>query len=572
MNNRHFYCRRAWCNFGSSFYTTSEQLSLSRSFESTAAALRSMLVAAHQRVLGQRDGSLLASMVLGDKAVSLDKSLVTMFRNVGLSHVLAASGFNLTVVMVMTFFVGRLIIPSSAAVHSLCFATMCGYVFVAGASQSVMRAAIMCTVLLVIKLTKLRAQLLATLASALLITLIADPGALTDVGLQLSYAATAGLILCARPLSELICAGRKEKIIRWFAETVAVVFASQLAVLPIQLVYFWQLGLMFLPANLVITPILAPLTILGFVSSVLALFFPLHGFVESTFSLLVWMVDMLALLPLELMLRWVDFLASFDGAIFRVGQPRPEAVVLYVLSWLCAVAALHTKRYRRAVLLGFVIALIYLFWRPAFARPSVVCWPNRLMIINTDRHAILFSHERRKNLSPSSKSELSSVKPSAPKVVQSFANFRGLTIDESVQLNALASKCIRCGAIDFLIYGEQSNPSVSEESGVATCLESRVQRGGMVGTASRTIVVYPIFASRKQTKRLSELPSRVNQIRILCRRAKSNYVLLVGDQQQIWSIQTQLESANALTRLPSVPGVSVITEGNAEAILVGLDN
>ncbi len=177
----------------------------------------------------------------------------------------------------------------------------------------------MCTVLLVIKLTKLRAQLLATLASALLITLIADPGALTDVGLQLSYAATAGLILCARPLSELICAGRKEKIIRWFAETVAVVFASQLAVLPIQLVYFWQLGLMFLPANLVITPILAPLTILGFVSSVLALFFPLHGFVESTFSLLVWMVDMLALLPLELMLRWVDFLDSFDGAIFRRG-------------------------------------------------------------------------------------------------------------------------------------------------------------------------------------------------------------------------------------------------------------
>ena len=88
---------------------------------------------------------------------------------------------------------------------------MCGYVFVAGASQSVMRAAIMCTVLLVINLTKLRAQLLATLASALLITLTADPGALTDVGLQLSYAATVGLILCARPLSELICAGRKEK-------------------------------------------------------------------------------------------------------------------------------------------------------------------------------------------------------------------------------------------------------------------------------------------------------------------------------------------------------------------------
>ena len=327
---------------------------------------------------------------------------------------------------------------------------------------------------------------------------------------------------------------------------------------------------MFLPANLVITPILAPLTILGFLSSALALFFPLHGFVEPTFSLLVWMVDMLALLPLELMLRWVDFLDSFDGAIFRLGQPRPEAVVLYVLSWLCAVAALHTKRYRRTFLLVFVIALLYLFWRPAFARPSVVCWPNRLMIINTDRHAILFSHERRKNLPPSSKSELSSVKPSAPESRTDFCNFRGLTIDESIQLNALASKCIRCGAIDFLIYGEQSNPSVSEESGVATCLESRVQRGGVVGTDSPTIVVYPIFASRKQSKRLSELPSRVNQIRILCRRAKSSYVLLVGDQQQIWSIQTQLESANALTRLPGVPAVSVITEGNAEAVLVGV--
>ncbi len=69
-----------------------------------------MLVAAHQRVSRTERRKFLASMVLGDKAVSLDKSLVTMFRNVGLSHVLAASGFNLTVVMVMTFFVGRLII------------------------------------------------------------------------------------------------------------------------------------------------------------------------------------------------------------------------------------------------------------------------------------------------------------------------------------------------------------------------------------------------------------------------------------------------------------------------------
>lgn len=345
---------------------------------------RARLVRMHQNCIGAELGDLLSSMVLGDKAVRLDPDTVKVFRDVGLSHVLAASGFNLTVVIAMTYFIGRLVLRSELLVHALCVLTMFCFVCLAGTSASVMRAAIMCCVMLLVRTFALRAHLLAVIAIALLITLTQDPQAATDVGLQLSYAATVGIVLVSKSLVLLMCVSAKG-FKRWLCETLAVVLASQSAVLPIQLAYFWQIGLMFVPANLVIAPMLGPVTILGFSSSTLWMICPSVSGIESVVFVLCRVIDWFGVVPLRLMLNVVRFLASFEGAKLHVGSPSSGAIVCYVAAWLLLVCSLRIKRYRAGASIVYACALALLFWRPSLMYTTITCNPTTIVVTGRDR-------------------------------------------------------------------------------------------------------------------------------------------------------------------------------------------
>jgi competence protein ComEC len=325
-------------------------------------------------------------MVLGDKAVKLDDSLILMFRNVGLSHGLAASGFNLTVVIAMTYFIARFLFRSLLLTNATCFLSMFGYVCLAGASASVMRAAVMCSMFLIIKATKLRPHVLSILGLALTMTIVGDPASILDVGLQLSYGATVGIVLTAKPLCA--CLSKKSKGIRyWFAETVAVVLASQAAVLPIQLCDFWQIGMMFVPANLFVTPVLAPVTVLGFASSVLIALGYYVPLASPLFSFPAQIIDWLSLIPLQMM-RWVvALLASFDWAVMRIGTPSQPALVFYIVSWAALVFSLNLRILRPIAVLLYSLALAGMFWRPPLPAATVVCFPHAKLLVDCNRNA-----------------------------------------------------------------------------------------------------------------------------------------------------------------------------------------
>ncbi|HEY9715839.1 MAG TPA: ComEC/Rec2 family competence protein [Trichormus sp.] len=355
-----------------------------RAITSVADAERTRLVQMHQKCIGAQLGDLLSSMVLGDKAVRLDSDTVRIFRDVGLSHVLAASGFNLTVVIAMTYFIGRLVLRSELLVHALCMLTMFSFVCLAGTSASVMRAAIMCCVMLVVRTFALRAHILAVMAMALLFTLMQDPSAATDVGLQLSYAATTGIVLISKPLILLMCPNSKG-FKRWLSETLAVVLASQSAVLPIQLSYFWQIGLMFVPANLLITPILGPVTILGFSSSTIWMICPPASGLEYIAFILCRIIDSIGVVPLQLMLNAVKFLASFEAAKLHVGSPSAGIVVFYVVAWLLLVCAMRIKQCRIGAFVVYACALSALLWRPPLMGTTIVCSPQAIVIAGRDR-------------------------------------------------------------------------------------------------------------------------------------------------------------------------------------------
>lgn len=293
--------------------------------------VRSRLIKAHIDNLGSQTGSLLTAMVLGEKAVGLDSQLLTSFRNVGLSHILAASGFNLTVVTFSIHWLCRLVCVPAIPANCLCFSMMIVFVLFAGNSASVVRASLMCALALIVSSLGRRVHVAGLLGAALLISILADPLSVADPGFQLSYAALSGIVFILSPLSSFLkCVVEKSWMI-WSLEIVLTVLAAQACVLPLQLFYFKQMGLMFLPANLLASLMVTPITVAGFASSLL-LIVSCEGFIlQPLLYCLSGILDWLSALPLNLLVNCVFYLSSFTWAIVKVSPLELWQVLLYYL-------------------------------------------------------------------------------------------------------------------------------------------------------------------------------------------------------------------------------------------------
>lgn len=293
--------------------------------------VRARLIKSHVANLGSQTGTLLTAMVLGEKAVGLDPALLTSFRNVGLSHILAASGFNLTVVTFSIHWACRLFSVPVLPANFLCFSMMIVFVLFAGNSASVVRASLMCALALAANSLGRRIHVAGLLGAALLISILSDPLSVCDPGFQLSYAALSGIVFIVSPLSCFLKSAVEKPWIVWSLEVILTVLAAQACVLPLQLFYFKQVGLMFLPANLLASLMVTPITVAGFASSMI-LILCCQGFVLQPLLLCAaGCLDWLAALPLNLLVDAVRFLSSFTWAIVKVSPVEIWQVLLYYL-------------------------------------------------------------------------------------------------------------------------------------------------------------------------------------------------------------------------------------------------
>lgn len=345
---------------------------------------REQLSAVHRKFAGEPEGDLLQSMVLGDRAVELSPDITRKFRELGLSHILAASGFNITVVTAVTWWLGRFILRSVLALNLLCFLTMLLYVGLAGPSPSVVRAALMCSCVLLSRCLFRSLYVPSALSLALLLTLVIDPASISDVGLQLSYVATAGIVCGARTLAEHISNPAGRKLPAWLSESLSVAMIAQASVLPIQLTWFWQIGLFFLPANVLVSPIVTIVTILGFFSSALIMV-DWFGILTNT---VVALIDRLTVYPIKLMIAIVNLLSACDEAKLHLGPPASGCVAAYYACLALLFLSLRLKRFRAVSLFVFVLALTGILWRPAPPEWTLAVFARSIVLMDSARQAV----------------------------------------------------------------------------------------------------------------------------------------------------------------------------------------
>jgi competence protein ComEC len=289
-------------------------------------ALRQASGDALARVLPEPDGGLAAAILIGLRD-RVDRDLAAAFTTAGVSHIVAISGWNIAIVAatVAALLRGHFSRRRRAIVTIL---AIVAYTVFAGASASVVRAAVMAGVAMAAVESGRGSRVMVGLAWAVAIILIVEPATVSDVGFQLSAAATAGLVAWATPLTDWL-AEHVPRLPSFLRESLGVSLAAQAATLPIALLTFGRLSLIAPAANLAAVPLVPPVMAAG------ALAFG-AGWL-AMFGAPVWLTGLLAMpatLSLSALVAVVDVAAAIPGANETLPFPANAAAAAAAIGLL----------------------------------------------------------------------------------------------------------------------------------------------------------------------------------------------------------------------------------------------
>jgi competence protein ComEC len=319
-----------------------------------AAVVRSAL---RESVAGRpaEQRALVPALVDGDDA-EVDPALQDDFRTTGLTHLLAVSGTNLTLVVGFLLALARWCRVRGRWLHLVAATGIVGFVLIARTEPSVLRAAVMGTIGLVALGTNGRHRALRGLGSAVLVLVLLDPGLATSAGFALSALATGGILLLGPPWRDALA----RWLPRWLAEAVAVPAAAQLACTPLVASISGQVSLVAVVANLLVAPVVGPATVLGLAGGLLTLVWAPVGRLCGTLAS--WCV------------AWLVAVAEHGAALptAAIGWGTgPVALVLLTVATV--VVALSGPWLLRRPLTGLGAALLMVV--AVLVRPPVLGWP-----------------------------------------------------------------------------------------------------------------------------------------------------------------------------------------------------
>ena len=286
-------------------------------------------------------GALIPGMVLGDTSKQSPQFKNSMKRS-GLTHLVAVSGANFALVSAFVLWMMQFLFTRMAFRLSATAISLIAFIALVRPSPSVLRAAAMAAVLLIAQGTKRGRDSLPALGFAIAAVVIVDPWQARDAGFALSVLATAGLLLFAPVLVEKLSLHMPEKLAQALAPpTAAIVFCS-----PIIVALSGYLAPMSVIANLLAAPFVAPITIVGFISS---LFSPFAPFLSSA---LIWFIRFPAG-AIALIAHWAS---SFPVLTLRTGKIGFLIVACFtLLAWLF-------KKWFKYITIFTLIVLISITW------------------------------------------------------------------------------------------------------------------------------------------------------------------------------------------------------------------
>ncbi len=308
---------------------------------------RKEILSYHAENIKSPNLEILGGVVFGDDAVSPPDNIKKSFINSGILHILAASGMNVALIYGIFFFLlSSLKVPPKINII-LGIAIISIYTLMTGMGASVIRAAVILIFILIGKLMNRDAHSLSLLAFVALLMLIVNPAYINDVGFQLSFIVTLGLLLMTKPVFKIT-----QRLPDWLSSAIFIPVIAQIWVAPIQMFYFNTFSLYSVFANILILPFITIISFGGFISSVLAMIKPAAPFICKVFDFV--------LNPVISGLVYVsDYFSNLSHSLVTMPKPHNIQMILYYLV-LIILTVILTKGFKKKFV-GILAVLIFGF-------------------------------------------------------------------------------------------------------------------------------------------------------------------------------------------------------------------
>lgn len=300
--------------------------------------------------------ALLSALTLGEKR-DFPKELKESYSVAGTSHVLALSGLHLGIFYMLLSFLlpyrGRrrgVIVFRELAIVTFLW----GFAFVAGLTPSVVRAAILFTLMSLARCLGRDVSSLSSLAFAALAMLVYNPHLLFDISFQLSFAAVLAILLLVPPLREALKVYDYGVVVGYVADLVILSVVAQVGTLPLVWYHFGVFPIYFLLTNVVVVPL---------------------AFVVMMLAVLLWLVSPFAVLSqgvswvlrgvVSLMNGVVEGVASLPGASFALPSFGALGIILFFVIVAIILFALIKRKWRLFLYsstVGVMLLFVYGFW------------------------------------------------------------------------------------------------------------------------------------------------------------------------------------------------------------------
>ncbi|MBW4642587.1 MAG: ComEC/Rec2 family competence protein [Goleter apudmare HA4340-LM2] len=335
--------------------------------------IRQQIVRSQVRGLAIPEGPLVSAMVLGSKAVDLPYDIRDLFVQAGLAHALAASGFQTSLILGVILQLTRR--STKGTQFTLGFLALITFLSLTGFQPSVLRAVIMGFAALVGLVLKRKVKQLGSLLLAATLLLLFNPLWIWDLGFQLSFLATLGLIVTVPPIVQ-----RLGWLPPAIASLIAVPLAATIWTLPLQLSVFGVVPTYSLILNIITTPLISVISIGGIISALAALIWNEAGSFVAGFLHY----------PTDWLINLVEFFSKLPGNSVAVGSISTlQLLIIYAL--IASVWLVHWWRQRwwfaGVIALGLVIVPV---WHSAntLLRITVLAAGSEPVVVIQDRGVV----------------------------------------------------------------------------------------------------------------------------------------------------------------------------------------
>ncbi|WP_330203489.1 ComEC/Rec2 family competence protein [Cyanobacterium sp. Dongsha4] len=304
--------------------------------------IRRRIIQTHVRFLNIPSGGLVSSMVMGSRGVDLDWQLQESFRLAGLAHVLAASGFHVSLLLGLILAVTQSF--SSRTRFLIGGLTLFIYATVTGFYPSILRACLMGFGVLVAIVNERKVRVSGSLLLVAVILLLINPLWIFDLGFQLSFLATFGLIVSLPTIVQKL-----DWLPPTFANLIAVPLAATLWTLPLQFYYFHRFPLYGILTNILSTPLVIIITLGGIFTAFIGVFIPIVGSaIAFIFYPIIW-----------LLIKLVEISNQLPLSSIAVGQINIFVLTIIYLIFLVTLYIKPINKYKYFLIIFTLILIIF---------------------------------------------------------------------------------------------------------------------------------------------------------------------------------------------------------------------